>query len=201
MIDERLVGRAADGDESAAMELFDRHRDRLRQMVVSRMDRRLSARLDPSDVLQEALMIASKRLPEYRETQQVPFYVWLRQITLQSLFNLHRTHFTAEKRSIRREVTSQDLAVTDESIGDLADQFVDSLTGPSEGAMRKEMNQRVRTAIRSLSEIDREIIELRYLEMLSNEEIAAVLGVTTTVVHTRHFRAIQRLSQQLHHGA
>ncbi len=42
------------GDESALVELFTRHRDRLKRMVKLRLDRRLQGRIDASDVLQEA---------------------------------------------------------------------------------------------------------------------------------------------------
>ena len=43
------------GDDAARTELLARHRDRLRRMVAVRIDRRLAARVDPSDVVQEAL--------------------------------------------------------------------------------------------------------------------------------------------------
>src|SRR4051794_31644113 len=42
-----------------------RHRDRLRRLAAFRLDRRLWGRIDPSDVVQEALLDASRRLAEY----------------------------------------------------------------------------------------------------------------------------------------
>ena len=50
---------------SAATELFERYRHRLRLMVRLRLDRRLSGRLDPSDVLQEAYLDMARRFDEY----------------------------------------------------------------------------------------------------------------------------------------
>ena len=47
-----LLQRVADGDATAASELLDRHRHRLRRMVAVRLDDRVSARVDPSDVVQ-----------------------------------------------------------------------------------------------------------------------------------------------------
>jgi hypothetical protein len=49
------------GDPAALGEVFTHYRDRLRRMVVIRMDRRLQGRVDPSDVLQEAHLDAARR--------------------------------------------------------------------------------------------------------------------------------------------
>jgi DNA-directed RNA polymerase specialized sigma24 family protein len=54
-----LCRRIERGDETALLELFARHRDRLRRMIKLRLDRRLQGRLDPSDVLQEAYLGAT----------------------------------------------------------------------------------------------------------------------------------------------
>jgi hypothetical protein len=56
-----LLRRAEAGDQQALAELFSRYRDRLRQMVRLRLDRRLQGRIDPSDVLQEAYLDLAKR--------------------------------------------------------------------------------------------------------------------------------------------
>ncbi|MCA9213954.1 MAG: RNA polymerase factor sigma-70, partial [Planctomycetales bacterium] len=60
-----LLDRAIDGSDAATHELMQMHRIRLRQMVAMRLDRRLRARLDPSDVVQDVLLEAAGRLPEY----------------------------------------------------------------------------------------------------------------------------------------
>jgi RNA polymerase sigma-70 factor (ECF subfamily) len=49
---DALIRRAAGGEEAALAKLFAAHRNRLRQMVRLRLDRRLQGRVDPSDVLQ-----------------------------------------------------------------------------------------------------------------------------------------------------
>ena len=50
----RLLEQARTGDKEALNALFARHRPRLRRMVDLRLDRRLQARIDASDVIQEA---------------------------------------------------------------------------------------------------------------------------------------------------
>jgi len=71
---EALLARAGGGDAAACQELLARHRERLRQMIAVRMDRRLLVRIDPSDVVQEALADAWGRLPGYLQQRPLPFY-------------------------------------------------------------------------------------------------------------------------------
>ena len=67
MIDEPedvgpLLERARHGDGQALEDLFSRYRDRLLRMARLRLDRRLQARIDSSDIVQEAFLEAAKRL-------------------------------------------------------------------------------------------------------------------------------------------
>src|SRR5262245_860351 len=98
-----LLNRAATGDQAAADRLLALHRDRLRAMISIRLDRRLSARIDPSDVLQDAFAEAHQKLPEYLRTQPIPFYPWLRRIAWERIIQLHRQHVLAQARAITRE--------------------------------------------------------------------------------------------------
>jgi len=63
--DQALLRRICAGEQRALGELFCAHRERLRRMVQLRLDRRLQGRIDPSDVIQEAFLDASRRLVEY----------------------------------------------------------------------------------------------------------------------------------------
>ena len=51
--------------QAALAELFGEHRDRLHRMVHVRLDRRVAGRVDPSDMLQEAFLDASRQLEGY----------------------------------------------------------------------------------------------------------------------------------------
>jgi RNA polymerase sigma-70 factor (ECF subfamily) len=66
---ERSVKR---GDSPALAELFTRNRDRLKNLVRLRLDRRLQGRFGASDVLQEAFVDAARRLPEYAADPSIP---------------------------------------------------------------------------------------------------------------------------------
>ena len=191
-----LLRRAREGDQSAVQALLGRYRDRLRQMVAVRMDPRLAPRFDPSDVVQEALVDASRKLPAYLRDRPILFYPWIRQIAWERLVHLQARHLRAQKRSVNREVP-WDPRLSDESVLRLAERFASSGTSPSAQAIRAEVRLRVRAALEELPDRDRELLTLRYLEQLATAEIAAVLGISQGAVKTRHFRAVQRLQKLL----
>ena len=193
---EALIGRARDGDAAARKELLVRHRKRLRQMIAVRLDRRLAARLDPSDVVQEVLVDACQKLPDYLEHRPLPFYPWLRQLAWERLVKLHQRHLHAQKRSANRE-ERQALALPDESALELANRLIAPGTSPSNRLLRNELRGRVQAALAQLAERDREILVMRYLEQLSTHEIAAVLQISEGAVKTRHVRALERLRRWL----
>jgi RNA polymerase sigma-70 factor (ECF subfamily) len=72
-------------------------------MVELRMNPRLAARLDPSDVVQEVLAEADRRLDDYLRERPLPFFPWLRQIAVDRLADAHRRHVRAARRSVVRE--------------------------------------------------------------------------------------------------
>jgi RNA polymerase sigma-70 factor, ECF subfamily len=191
-----LIERATDGDASARQELLVRHRQRLRQMIVVRIDPRLAPRLDPSDVVQEVMAEAFQKMSDYLRKRPIPFYAWLRQLAWQRLVKLHQHHIQAQKRSTKRE-THLDWALSDESAAALAQRLVQSGSTPSNHMLRQEMRGRVQDALGRLSERDREVLVMRYLEQLSIREIAAVLDITEGAVKVRHLRALEPLRSVL----
>ena len=100
---EDLLVQASAGDGVARDRLLARHRIRLRNMIAWRLDRRLAARVDPSDVVQEVLVEADGKLDRYLRDRPIPFYPWLRELACERLLTLHRRHVQAAKRSVRRE--------------------------------------------------------------------------------------------------
>jgi RNA polymerase sigma-70 factor (ECF subfamily) len=189
---DQLLDRVTGGDTVARQALLARHRDRLRKMVAFHMDRRLAARVDPSDVVQEALADAAGRLSDYARRRPLPFYPWLRQLAWDRVIELHRRHVAAGKRSVKREEPNV-LRLPDESAAQLASRLADLGGSPSEQAVREELRQRVRLALDGLAHGDREVLVLRHLEQLSTAEAAAVLGIGERAFKSRQLRALQRL--------
>jgi RNA polymerase sigma-70 factor (ECF subfamily) len=193
---EELIARVASGDGTARQQLLARHRARLRHMIAVRLDRRLAARVDPSDVVQEALADAARKLTAYVRDRPLPFYPWLRRLAWERLVKIHRRHLHTHRRSARREEPGV-LNLPDESAAELAQRLVSSGSSPSRQLLRAEMRQRVREALAALGERDREVLVLRYLEQLSTREIAAVLEISEGAVKVRHLRALERLRRLL----
>ena len=190
---DQLLDLAASGDSAARQALLDRHRRRLRRMIALRLDRRLAARVDPSDVVQEALADAGRKLDGYLRVRPLPFYPWLRQLAWERLVKLHRRH-TADKRDVAREAPPE---LPDESALELAERLACPGTGPESRVLKDELRQRVRAALDRLTAADRELLVLRHAEQLSTKETAAVLGLSEPAVKSRHLRALERLRSAL----
>jgi RNA polymerase sigma-70 factor (ECF subfamily) len=189
---EQLLRRAGQGDPLAGQQLLVQYRQRLRQMIAVRLDRRLAARIDPSDVVQETLGEAVQQLDAYLRQPPLPFYPWLRQLAWKRLTALYRRHIRAGKRSVCREEHGAP-PLPDESALDLAGRLLARGSSPSARLRREELRGRVRAALAQLPEGDRELLVLRHLEQLATPEIAEVLGITEGAVYTRHLRALERL--------
>jgi RNA polymerase sigma-70 factor (ECF subfamily) len=196
---EVLLVRAGQGDLGARDELLARHRSRLWRMIAVRLDRRMAARVDASDIVQEALTEAAGRLSDYVSNRPLPFYPWLRHIAWQHLIKCHQRHIGTQRRSVAREQRAA-LDFTEHSAAQLADRLVADDTSPSGRAIRGEERERVRAALALLPPRDHEVLVLRHLELLSPGEIGAVLGLSTGAVMTRHTRALERLRVLLELG-
>ncbi|MGI9519814.1 MAG: hypothetical protein ACR2NP_22360, partial [Pirellulaceae bacterium] len=99
---ELLACLAADRDENFAR-FFQQVKQRLQRIVQFRLDYRLRGRVSESDVIQETYVRAAKRIDRYMEHPDVPFFVWLRTELHQNLIDIHRQHFAAGKRDVRKE--------------------------------------------------------------------------------------------------
>jgi RNA polymerase sigma-70 factor (ECF subfamily) len=189
----RLLERARSGDRDALGELFARHRDRLRRMVELRLDWRLRARVDASDVIQDAFLEVAGRLDDYLRDPKIPLFLWLRLVVGEQLVNLHRRHLGARMRDPRREVSLFQDALPQASSAALAAQLLGKFTSPSQAAVRAERLLRLQEAINNLDPIDREVLALRHFEQLNRAETALALGVTEEAAAKRYIRALKRL--------
>jgi RNA polymerase sigma-70 factor, ECF subfamily len=187
-----LIERARRGDSLAEAAILDGHRDRLRRLVASRLDRRLAARIDPSDVIQEALADAAGRLSDYLQNPPLPLLPWLCQFALERLAKLHRHHLRTSKRSVDRERPASGL-FSRRPRWTSGRHPVAGGTSPSGRAIRAEDCQRVRAAMARLSEGDRKLIAMRHIEALSMAQIATALGISEGAAKVRHMRALRRV--------
>jgi RNA polymerase sigma-70 factor (ECF subfamily) len=189
----RLLERARAGDPNALAQIFAEYRDRLRRMVELRLDRRLQARIDASDVIQDAYLEVAQRLDAYLQDPKLPLFLWLRLVVGERLITLHRHHLGAQMRDAGLEVSLYRGALPAASSAALAAQLLGKYTSPTQAAVRAERLLRIQEALNSLDPIDREIISLRHFEQLNRTESALALGIEESAASKRYIRALKRL--------
>ena len=188
-----LLDRVRQGDGDAVNGLLERHRTAIRRMIDLRMDRVIQRRVDASDIVQDVLVEANRRLGDYLANPTMPFRLWLRHMARDRLIDAHRRHRVAGSRSLDREVPLVAAAVGDGSETDLADRLADRELTPAAAATWRELERRFAAAVEKLDEADRQIVLLRHFEHLSTAEAADVLGLTKPAAGMRYLRAMRRL--------
>lgn len=73
----------------------------------------------------------------------------------------------------------------------------DTVTGPLTRAVRADRYTLLRKAVEALPENDRQILELRHFDDMSNADCAEVLHIGPKAASIRYVRALQRLRKQL----
>jgi RNA polymerase sigma-70 factor (ECF subfamily) len=191
-VTQALLEQAAAGDPKACGRLLRRHRPGLVEFVDAHLDPLLRARLDASDVVQEAQLEVSRRLPDFLSRRPMPFRLWLRKTAYERLLMLRRQHIQAARRSVRREVQ-----LPDRSSLVLAQNLVDPAGAPNRRLGKQEMAQRMQEALGRLAEADREVLLMRHYEELSYEEIGCILDIEAATARKRAGRALVRLHKIL----
>src|SRR5262245_5843925 len=192
-----LIERLRGGDRHALATLFDRYRDRLRRMVELRLDPRLRARLDASDVVQEAFLDVAGDLDAYLADPRLSPLLWLRLHVGRRLTTLHRQHLGTRMRDAGLEISLYQGALPEASSAALASMLLGRHTSPTQAAQRAERMLRVQEALNSLDPVDREMLALRHFEQLGRAEAAQVLGISPEAGAKRYFRALKRLKDVL----
>jgi RNA polymerase sigma-70 factor, ECF subfamily len=195
--DSSQLARLVDQGDQALADAIARYAPRLQQTIELRLDPRLSGRVDAADVLQEAFLEAQKRLPRYLAEPKVPLFVWLRGVVLDTLVDFHRRNLGAKMRTAGQEVPLYRAATAQASSVALAAYLMGDLTSPSQAAIREETAQQIEVALAEMDEIDREVLILRHFEQLTNDEVAAVVGVKKAAASRRYMRALARFRQVL----
>ena len=172
-------------------ELWLENRDRLVRLIATRMSPVLLRRMSPDDVAQETYLACGRRMKFLREHEDVPVFVKLRKLALQTIADMERKHLAAGKRDAMKESA---LAESDNDVSvNALSRFADSLVGPRTHLERMELLEQTRCAMRELPDTDREILELRHFEELSNTECAAALGIDVKAASIRYVRALKRM--------
>lgn len=196
-VTQLLLDRVRQGDADAVEGLLARHRDAIRRLIAARMDRVVQSRVDASDIVQDVMIEANRRLSDYLENPAMPFRLWLRHMARDRLIDAHRRHRVAASRSVDREVSIHETGPNDGVAPAVADAMVDRELTPAAAATWEELQRRFAAAVEQLEEGDRQIVLLRHFEHLSTAEAADVLGLSKPAAGMRYLRAMRRLRSLL----
>jgi len=183
-----LLDQVEAGNREALDQLLGQHRGDLRDFIEVRLDPRLAARVDPSDVVQEALLTVTKRIDDYLRRRPMPFRLWLRKTAYERLLDLRRHHQKHQRRSVaREEVWPERSSLL------LARPLLARGGSPSDQLAARELEERIGRAVAQLAEMDREVLLLRHGEDLPFEEIGCLLDIEPAAARKRFGRALIRL--------
>jgi RNA polymerase sigma-70 factor (ECF subfamily) len=192
---EIVAALKSDGTEALAR-FFETVQPRLKRIVNFRLDYRLSGRVSESDVIQDTYVRAAKRIDSFLEKEKtMPFFIWLRLEISQKLHEIHRHHFGAEMRDIRKELKRGPTNDTGQTSMALAAHIVAQMTSPSRIVERAEQIAHLEKALNEMNELDREVIALRHFEELSNLETAEILNILPAAASKRYLRALKKLRE------
>jgi len=172
------------------------HRARLLSLARLNLNPVLARRISPEDVVQETFSAACRKADFLRNRPEIPVYCKLRKLLFQTIADLERKHLGSRKRDAYRE-----LEVAGE--GDVSspelnwNMFADTVTGPLTQLARQDRYELLRKAMESLPEHDREILELRHFDGMSNTDCAEALHLTQKAASIRYVRALEHLKKQL----
>ena len=172
-LERDIIRRVKNGEQNRFAELVDRYKN----PVFALLFRMTGNRDDAEDLAQESFVKAFVSLRWFNPEQR--FFPWLYTIAL----NLARNHLK-RKRLVRFE-SFTDKADFDHSEGD----------DPIDALQRLEKTEQLRQAMMQLPLPLREAVSLRFLDELTFDDIAAILGVSQSAAKMRVYRGLDKLAE------
>jgi RNA polymerase sigma-70 factor, ECF subfamily len=181
-LDEELVRRVQRGDSAAFDALVRKYQHR----IVALIGRYIADWSECQDVAQETFIRAYRALTNFRGESQ--FYTWLHRIAV----NTAKNHLVAQNR----RPPTDDVDAADAEQYDTGTRLRENAT-PEHELLRQEIELTVMRAVEALPEELRTAINLREVEGLSYEEIAARMDCPIGTVRSRIFRAREAIDNEL----
>jgi RNA polymerase sigma-70 factor (ECF subfamily) len=173
---------------------LERYREYLALLARLQLGSRLQAKLDASDVVQQAILQAHANRQQFRGTTEAEWLAWLRVILANTLAAVGR-QFETGARNLDRE-RSLEVAL-DQSSSRLECLLAGDQTSPSERAVRGEEVLRLAHALAVLPDDQRRVVELHHLKGLPVAEVATQIGRTRPAVVGLLFRGLKKLRELL----
>jgi RNA polymerase sigma-70 factor, ECF subfamily len=171
------------GDSEALGRLLESYRPYIRLLVRGVRDPRLRARIDESDLIQDALVQAHRFFADFHGASVDEFLAWLRPVVLRAAGHTLRSHRGTGKRDVGREKAAEDLAAL----------LIDSGTSPSAQAIKHEQTARLAAALEQLPEDMQQVLLGRHMDDLPYADLAERLGKSEGALRVLYTRALRRL--------
>lgn len=189
-----LLASARRGDRDSLGQLLQWYANYLSILASTQLDRRLRSRLNPSDIVQEAMLAAHKDFGEFRGNSQGELLCWLRTILIHTLHRSFRKHVKVEKRDIRREVSLDSLSNRlEESACNLAALIPGRTPSPSAPMQAQERSVELANQLSQLKPDYRDVIVFRVLQGMSFDQIAERMGRKSGAVRMLWLRALDHV--------
>lgn len=190
-----LIAATRRGDDAARGVLLERYRAYLTLLAELQLSRRLRAKADPADVVQDALLQAHRRLAQFEGTTEPELTAWLREVLASRLAKLVRRYLGTQRRDARLE---RELAADlDRSSRLLDGAFADPRDCPRAAAEAREQAVVVAEALGRLPGPYREVLLLRHFEALTFPQVAGRMGRSPDAVTQLWVRAVRRVRELL----
>jgi RNA polymerase sigma-70 factor (subfamily 1) len=197
-----LINKAKLGDEEARNKLFYRYRPRVLRVVRLRLLRlnphlreTLRSKLQSEDIVQEALLIAHKKLKDFEFEEEGDFIHWLSGIVKNCIQDKIDYYFAQKRHPLAEEISIEEIIKTDsESEVNLIEAIPSKETSPTQFVRKQEIKDVFDNLILKLEdEISQEIIIQHLLEQRTFNKIAQDLNMNEDAVRKRFHRAYQKL--------
>ncbi len=190
-----LIDRALAGDRDALQQLLLSYYDRLGRRIGRRVPADLQGLVCADDVLQQTYVRVFRAIHRFQARSEHSFYGWICTIADRLLAdNVKRRR---RERLAGVQAVSADGSRQEDSARPIVEQAVSRHTAPLRGAIREEIKRVLPLAMESLPQDQREVLELRYLQELSLEEVAEAMGRTTHAIRGLSHRARKKLHDVL----
>jgi RNA polymerase sigma-70 factor, ECF subfamily len=184
-----VLAAARRGDFVALGDLLEASRSYLLFVANERLPRVLSAKVGDSDLVQETFLSVQKCFGQFRGSTEAELLVWLRQGLVYRIANQLRAFKQTAKRNVAREISLSSAGQESRQAWQLAEKTAT----PDVSLAEQEQTLAMRFGMQLLSEDQRALIGLRFLEKLPWEAIADQLGISSEAARKQCTRAMIRL--------